>query len=248
MASTLTGYCRAASPLVNPRRVMPTLCRHGRELRDISMTRLLNWLNDRLPNGIYATVGRSCVIWCHSKLSFHDHLKRCVRTRLQVPAGQKTPQWFSEMYQLTWILAEGALLYGSQSPRRWLSSGAAVLAVYRSFDILLFAAAWVFIDGRPVHSYRRSLAGFLLNVADVVVCFTVAGIGFGCVSGEGIWQAIYSSLRTTVTIGPLPALEPACSGCFALTSAQIAASYFLAAVVIAAAVGSLRRRDAQAAG
>jgi hypothetical protein len=207
------------------------------------MTSVLIWLTRSLPNGLYATVGRSLLAWCDSKLSVNTYLKGYVRKRLNIAAAERTPAWFSEVYQLTWIVFEGVLLYLSYVLIPSVAPAVAILALYRCLEILLFATGWVFFHASRIHSYRRSLTGFLLNVGEVVICFAAAGLGFRCAPASSVWQAVYSSLRTTATIGPLSTMEPRSGGCFALMISQIGVSYFLAAVVLAGVVGSLRRRE-----
>src|SRR4029434_11302509 len=54
-----------------------------------------------------------------------------------------------------------------------------------------------------------------------------------CSKRSDLMRELYSSLRTTVTIGPSEAYEPHQEGCMFLVMTQIALSYFLAIVVIA---------------
>jgi hypothetical protein len=64
-----------------------------------------------------------------------------------------------------------------------------------------------------------------------------------CSKRSDLMAVLYSSLRTTVTIGPSEAYEPHQEGCMFLVMTQIALSYFLAIVVIANIISLLPRRD-----
>lgn len=122
-----------------------------------------------------------------------------------------------------------------------------VVALYRLFDITLFAVNWVFVHAPWLLSSKRSLVGFIINIAEVVIFYTVTSISFGCIDcsqSASTLSALYSSLRTTVTIGPISGYElPKHWLCVVFLMTQIVISYFLAIVVIADVIGLLPKRD-----
>jgi len=128
---------------------------------------------------------------------------------------------------------------------RWLSIIVAFIALLRPFDILMFWLQWVFLANDPVKSYRRSLAGLILNIAEIIIYFAATYVGFGLVSGSQIIPtALYSSLRTSVTIGPIATLEPPkCPWSGLLIGSQIGISYFVIIIAVASVVGALRKRS-----
>lgn len=121
------------------------------------------------------------------------------------------------------------------------------MVLYRLFDITLFAVNWVFVHAPWLLSSKRSLVGFIINIAEVVIFYTVTYISFGCIDcsqAASTLAALYSSLRTTVTIGPISGYElPKHWLCVVFLMTQIVISYFLAIVVIADVIGLLPKRD-----
>ena len=83
--------------------------------------------------------------------------------------------------------------------------GSGVIALYRVCDIALFAVNWVFVHAGWLLSTKRSLAMFLINLVEVIVCYPIIAISFGCLrcsQFSDLMAVLYSSLRTTVTIRP----------------------------------------------
>jgi len=206
---------------------------------------MIRWLDRKLAAGLYTGPVRAFIAWADRCLSLNNRFKKYIRRRLAVPEGTKSPSWVSEFYQaLSFAVAILLLLVARFAPP-WAGLIAAAVALYRPFEIFLFAVAWVFVHFDPLHSYKRSLAGFITNLAEVVVFFAAAYLGFGLIAcPPRMSTALYSSLRTTVTIGPAATAEPPNSWLGGtLVIAQIVVSYFLTIVVIASVVGALRKRD-----
>ena len=204
-----------------------------------------DYLNRRLPESIYAGVFRPALGKLES-VTLWERFRNLARRRLGVPAEGKLPRWVAELYQLAWVgVALALLAVVALSPRTgWLMFLVGVVALYRPYEIALFALRWVFWDPAPIHRYTRSLTGFLLNLSEIIVFYSVAYVVVGCVKCEsGLATAFYSSLRTTVTIGPVSTAEPPDSvPCGVLLTTQIAVSFFLTIVVIASIVGEFRKR------
>jgi hypothetical protein len=206
---------------------------------------MISWLDRKLGPGLYTGPVRRLIDWADRCLSLNSLFKRFIRTRLSEPEGTKTPSWVSEFYQLLSFAVAILLLLVARFAPPWAGLIGAAVALYRPFEIFLFAVAWVFIHTDPLHSYKRSLAGFITNLAEVVVFFAAAYLGFGLIERPAqMSTALYSSLRTTVTIGPAATADPPNSWLGGtLLIAQIVVSYFLTIVVIASVVGALRKRD-----
>ncbi len=206
---------------------------------------MIQWLDRKLSAGLYRGPISRLVAWCDRSLSLNKLYKSYVRKRLCVPEGTKSPAWVSELYQCLSLGLAVVLLVVARFAPRWLSYTVATVALYRPLEILLFAVRWVFVHTDPLHSYKRSLAGFIINIAEVVVFYAAAYLGYGFVNDPPlISTALYSSLRTTVTIGPTSTAEPPGSwlaGTLIMT--QIVVSYFLTIVVIANVVGTLRKKE-----
>jgi hypothetical protein len=86
---------------------------------------------------------------------------------------------------------------------------------------------------------QRSLIAFLVNLAEVVLCFSVLFMAHNCgVNRPG--SAIYNSLGTAVTIGPTDVIRD----CDGLVAAEVVVAYLVTVLVIAAVVGQLGRDTA----
>jgi hypothetical protein len=110
------------------------------------------------------------------------------------------------------------------------------LSLYRPLEMFMFLVNWIFAHEDPLHSYKRSLAGFGLNVVEIVLYFAAAYVAAGCVDSVAV--SVYSSLRTVVTIGPTVVCDSStCIRCVGLLAAQIVVAYFLILVVVASAIG-----------
>jgi hypothetical protein len=212
---------------------------------------IAQWFNSKLPSGLYGGPLKRSLAWCDKRFSLNNWYDKRIRMKLCMAPDAKSPQWVAEVYQLGSFCVALVLLVLAGFLPRWLSVIVAAFALYRPFEILIFAINWVFIHSDPLHSYKRSLVSFLINIAEVVVFCAAASLGFGfvtCSSYEGgprlILAALYSSLRTTVTIGPtsLTTEPPNSLWSGILLMSQIAASFFLAIVVIAHLAGALRER------
>lgn len=202
---------------------------------------MINWLNRKLAGGIYEGPARRVIEWCYDHLSLNDCLHRTVKRRLGLCNNENSPPWVSELYQIVALLVGVALVTLSRyllPPCRWVPG---FFALYRPFEILLFSTRWVFIQTAPVLSYKRSLAGFLINLGEVVVAFAAAFLSFGC--AQGIPTALYSSLRTLVTIGPLSTAEPPVyPACGVLITGEILVAYLLGAIIVASVVAAIKPR------
>jgi len=208
---------------------------------------MIKWLDQVFKEGIFEGPFRHAVLWCDGHLSCNNKFNQLVKARLGISSKDKAPIWSSEFYQILSLTFALVLLIVASISHIWLSYLSAALALYRPFEIMVFAMGWVFAPKDPIHSYRRSLAGFVVNIVEVVIFFAAAYIGFDFVRGcSSILTAIYSSARIAVTIGPFKSAEPP-ESLFGgiLIMAQITVSYFLVIVVIASIIGALRREQAQ---
>ena len=206
---------------------------------------MIKWFNQKFSNGIFSGSFARTVIWCNHYLSINKYWEQVVRNRLQIPDNKKNPPWVSELYLCASFAIGVVFVTILPSLPQWLARLVAIVALYRPFEIILFALEWIFVGKDPIHSYKRSLAGFIINIAEIVIFFAAVYLGFGFVKASAsISTALYSSLRTTVTIGPIATVEPPnCWLAGAVIISQIVISYFLAIVVLAGVVGALRKRD-----
>ena len=129
---------------------------------------LCDWLEDKHRNG-FLLKGAERLLRGLSCASPMEWFQKWARKRYP-RRNRKAPQWATEVYQVGSMLLVIALyftqlvLYGRLSCCLWvLSLVVALLSVWRILEIGLFALQWA-ISSKPIHSYRRSLVGFGLNV------------------------------------------------------------------------------------
>ena len=201
----------------------------------------IRWMDERFNKGIFKRLLANAVKWYMDNVSPNTYLKEYVRNQLKT---ETTPPWVSDLYICVLFIIGILLVLLSAILPYYRSMFIAIIALLRPLDILMFTLEWVFLAGKPVHSYRRSLAGFILNIAEVVIYFAAAYIGFGLIKASPIIPtALYSSLRTSVTIGPIATLEPPnCPWAGLIISYQIGITYFLIIIAVAGVVGALRQR------
>jgi hypothetical protein len=145
------------------------------------------------------------------------------------------------------------LFYPSLRLINWLVR---FIVLYRLFEITLFAVNWIFVHAPRLLSPKRSLAMFLVNIVEIVVLYPVGYLSFGCIDCSlpqvsidcspliRLLTALYTSLRTTATLGPIATHElPQHWPCGVILMTQIIISYFLTIVVIASVIGVVARRD-----
>jgi hypothetical protein len=150
----------------------------------------------------------------------------------------------AELYQLASVLVAVVLVGLGLTSCPAIRAFFAMVAGLRLFDILLFAVWWSFVKApQPVLNPKRSLAMFLVNLAEVVLWYAVLATAAGCGDSDGFgarFRVLYSSLRTTVTIGPVDRIDNG-AGCIVLHMAQIVESYFLMALIVASLVSAIQR-------
>ena len=91
-----------------------------------------------------------------------------------------------EFYQLLWVGFEVVLCVAvSMSAQTGVStSWFGLVAVYRSYEIVLFALRWLLWDKTRIHNLKRSLVGFLVNLVEVVLLYAATYVAVGCVKCE----------------------------------------------------------------
>ena len=153
----------------------------------------------------------------------------------------------AEIYQLASV-ATGAAIVGTGWGPSWI---VAAIAIYRIGDIWLNATWWSFVRAPlPVLNAKRSLGMFLVNLVEVVIWYAVLGIAAGCAKSGTLVErtrAVYSSLRTTVTIGPIEHFDDG-AACMSLHMVQIVESFFISALIIASLLSAIQRGEGDGVG
>ncbi|MCR4347094.1 MAG: hypothetical protein NUV55_07835 [Sulfuricaulis sp.] len=208
---------------------------------------LINSIHNKIPDGIYRTYIKNLVSWLQV-FSLNYHFKRYVRKTLNPDSDInkiKTAPWASELYQICAVLFALVLLI-FVAPNLpivsiWAVAILVFISLYRPLEITIFLVNWIFTITDEVHSYKRSLAGFLINLLELVLFFSIAQLVIGCYKTNSILDAIYSNARTVVTIGPIGSYNyHSCIYCDIILLAQIGVTSFLLIIVIASAVGVIK--------
>ncbi len=216
-------------------------CAVERDL-EMDMRDAIKWVDGRLgTDGPYRRLARYlfCIERCFS-LSYR--LNKKVARLLN---ADSVP-WVSEVYQLVSLLMSFLLIF----PAYYSVAATVVVLVslYRPVEIFIFTINWLLVHRGPVRSSRRSAAGFLINLAEITLFFAAAELGSGCICRSHgasdavhvISSAIYSSLRTVVTIGPTEVCDDGVI-CMAILSLQIVVGFSVIVGAIANVVGAIDR-------
>ncbi len=91
----------------------------------------------------------------------------------------KAEPWVIELYQLAMVTL---LLFGlwtmPADRTHWTIAWwfFVIVAHYRLCEILVYSAKWLLVDTAPLHALRRSLVSFVINLAEIATCATIAGL------------------------------------------------------------------------
>jgi hypothetical protein len=154
--------------------------------------------------------------------------------------------WVSEVYGLLgpvigllWIgLIEWPVLTGTV----WIVIGLLVV-FYRVLEILLFTIHWLFVAEGPVKSYRRSLLGFIINLCEIGIFFTIAYLLLGCfVPPKSASSALYENLGSAFSLERVSGLRQA-NWIHVIAWFQLAICWVLVVLIVANVVGAIGRGE-----
>jgi hypothetical protein len=154
--------------------------------------------------------------------------------------------WVSEAYQLASMAVAVVWLVLIQIPVLtsgvWMTIGA-VVALYRPLEIAVFGLQWLLSTSAKVHSIRRSVAGFILNLIEVGLFCAVAYLVLGSFGpGATTWSVVLTSLAAVFSQELPPELSrdvwTRAIGLF-----QVAASWLLLVGTISVAIGGISRGE-----
>lgn len=184
--------------------------------------------------------------------SFNRIIIKIYRHQNKLSKVDKVPPFISEIYQVIFLLT-GIFSFFYFSPSvRHISIVSIILVIilfYRTYDIFMFSINWIFLPGLRSHSILRNLAGFILNLLELIVYFASLYLAFGFYNK--IFIAFYSSLRISFSFEPFincepfikyPNLETNYIFLF-LVIYQIFVSAFLLIVVISNIVGTIKQGE-----
>ena len=116
--------------------------------------------------------------------------------------------------------------------------------LYKPLEIFLFILDWLFVQERnPVKKYTRSLAGFLLNMVEIGLFFTIVDILCNSTNSYvSVWFTVKDNIYSVFMLKQISGLKNV-NLIFSLADIQIIISWFLYVVIIGNVVGSIRRGE-----
>jgi hypothetical protein len=152
--------------------------------------------------------------------------------------------WVSEAYQFFVVLVGIAWIVLLRQPaltaRGWVLLGAAA-ALYRPFEILLFGLHWLFVADKPVERYTRSLAGFLVNLGEIMIFFPIAFFLLDSYVGDpSRWSAVAASWRAILNLEATSLLADQ-SVAKILGWTQVLIAWILLVLILGNVVGAIQR-------
>lgn len=198
---------------------------------------MLKWLNDKLSDGFYFPLMITAISLLQ-KCTINYQAGRYVREKI---APSKKPKWVSELYQCLFLVPGFFAFIFSECWIRieYLSYPIIVIFSYRIFEILIFILNWIFVAEKEelLHSHRRSIAGFLLNIIEVDIYFSIITI-WSCDLKDTIKLNIfYKHIVGILTLSP-PDTERTI-----LSLGELFVSALLILVVLGTLVNTLAREE-----
>lgn len=204
--------------------------------------RLRLWLSGKLDDGFWFPTFKKTLTYLYEKFSLGYRFKRWLKTKDKSPAGA------SELYQLCWLVTAllwVALIEVSAPPLSTVYARrlGVVIATYPIVEVTLFTLHWVFVEEEEtLHSVRRSLAGFTLNLIEIALYASVVRILAACVPRlDSPWHVVHENLKVTFTLSYPSTTEVAC--CHVVSHGQLAVAAMLISVVVASLVNGVLRKE-----
>lgn len=204
------------------------------------------WLSDKLDDGFWFPTFRKTLTYLYEKFSLGYRFKRWLKTKEKSPAGA------SELYQLCWLVT--ALLWVAlievsvPLPSTVYARGlGVVIATYPIVEIMLFTLYWVFVEKEEtLHSVRRSLVAFILNLIEIALYASVVRILTVCTPRlDSPWRVVHENLKATFSLSYPSTTEVA--WCHVVSHGQLAVAAMLISVVVASLVNGVLREEKKAA-
>jgi hypothetical protein len=205
--------------------------------------RVRGWLRPRLAQGFWYPSFRTLVGRIHSNCSLGHRFKRWLAA-----GEEEAPQGASELYQAIILLTAllwAALLRNPPYPvfaQPVLRDAGIVIAAYFILELFVFSVDWIFVAEKPLESYRRSLATFLVSLVEVAVLFFISFSLAGCYRNS--IQPLLGSYQSLVGMASLqlvPVNETALCTVGAHFERLLAAVLML--IIVASLVGAVVREQ-----
>lgn len=117
------------------------------------------------------------------------------------------------------------------------------VAAYRIFDFLTFEMHWLFVAESDLHSHRRSLITFLMNIVEMAFYFAILLELTGCVSPDrSLWGVVGENISKTFSFGVLDVNDEV--GCGLIPVAHLLVMKLLVGLIIVSLTQEIRRKQA----
>lgn len=206
------------------------------------MSRLRTWLSRKLKRSFWFP----CIV-CALKY-LYEKLSLGYRFKIWLNVDSESPRGASELYQACWLFVALVWIYFIWFPSEMLSSVlvkymGVIIAGYRVSEIVLFALYWVFVsEMEKLHSIRRSLAGFILNMVEIALYMSIVVMLIDCeIQAKSQWKVLYNHLSATFGLS-LP-LTAELTSCRVVAHTQLVVSAVLLSIVIASLVSGILRKE-----
>jgi hypothetical protein len=206
------------------------------------LKQLRTWLQKRLVVGFWFPCFQTAIDLAYNYLSLAQCFNRWLTD------GRKVSRGASEFYQFVLVIIGIFWVTFIDSPvhpvftNRFFRFVGCVIALYLVTELFLFSLHWTFVATGKLHSVRRSLAGFLVNLFELALYFSIIFNLAGCQKNytKG-WNAVYENLNSVFNLELVAVREIAVCRIAAHYETVIAAT--LLVIVIASLVGAVVRPD-----
>src|SRR4030042_3276399 len=171
-------------------------------------------------------------LWSFVKCILKDKKK----FTMTIHRKKKLRPWIAEVYQMVMLAIFAVALWqmpNATSQSVWLY--VFVLGLYRAWEIFVIGLKWLFVDEDPLHSHRRSLVCFFLNLLEISAIYTMVGYPIDkAVNGQQFLQVLKN-------VGKAFRLEmPPLDGSYAILFSVESAIIII--FVLASVMGGIQRR------
>lgn len=202
---------------------------------------ILKWFNDKLSEGFYfpSMVKALKVL---EKISVNYWVKKHVKEK--IARSGKPPRWVSELYQSSFLVLGLLSFIFSEWVKFKLSTFIIIVFFsYRIVDISIFCLVWIFSTKKkePLHNHRRSIAGFLLNIVEVAIYFSIITIWSGNLKDAAKldkFDTFYKHMVGILTLSPLDT-----GRIKYIDLAELLISVLIILVVVGSLIGKLVREE-----
>lgn len=208
------------------------------------LQRFRAWLRTTLKEGFWFPAFRYFVDRAYKRISLGNWFNRWLTD------GERAPSGATELYQFVLILIGAGWLFMVNRPAHPIFASQIFqvpgffAALYPITELFLFSLHWTFVATGELHSIRRSLAAFLLNLFELAIYFSIAFALAGCSKNYTAgWAAFYDNFRSIFNLELVAVRETAV--CQFSAHYEIVVAATLLVIIIASLVGAVVRPEKQ---